>query len=186
MAFDAIYTSVATKLATVAPSTDNPRKLSDDAATANVTPPRYVWDPQNIREDFKHPLAGGNINPKAYGVDAHLWNIACWGATRADCERMRLALITALHGQLLGRNFALGVSSWDYEAWSRIGFVLVVQVTFFTAQVSVEIPDASAANQIPETDVNDAVEETVTITSVTPHDNTGAIAGDGIMQGGEG
>jgi hypothetical protein len=34
--------------------------------------------------------------------------------------------------------------------------------------------------------VNPDVQETVTITAVTPHDNTGAIAGDGILQGGEG
>lgn len=185
MAFAAIYTSVATKLATVAASVSNPRKLSDDGATANVTPPLYVWDPQSIAltsGDF----SGGNSNPKAWGTKAFLCDVACWGATLTDAERLYDALLTALRTQLVGKNFDVGTAQIAYPEWSRVGFVLVTPVTFYYAAVAVEIPDSLGEYPNPETDINDAVEETVTITSVTPHDNTDAIAGDGILQGGEG
>jgi len=186
MAFAAIYTSVSTKLATVAPSIENPGKLSNDAGTANTEPPAYVWDPQSITLDDGTPHTGGNRNPKSYGTKAFLCDIACWGATLTDAERLYDALLTALRIQLVGKNYDVGRALFAEPSWSRVGFVLVVPVTFYSAAVVVEIPDVLAGNPIPETDVVNDVQETVTITSVTPHDNTGAIAGDGILQGGEG
>lgn len=185
MAFSSIYTSVSTKLATVAASVINPRSLSNDASAPNVEPPLYVWDPQSIALDNTIPLAGGNRNPKAWSTKAYIWDVACWGATLNDAERLYDTLLTALRTQLVGANFEVGTAAVTYPEWSRVGYVIVVPVTFFSAAVVVEIPDTLATNPIPEDDVNNAVEETVTITSVTPHDNTGAIEGDGILQGGE-
>jgi hypothetical protein len=52
-------------------------------------------------------------------------------------------------------------------------------------QVEVEIPDGTATG-IPETDVTNRVEETVTITAVDPLDSVGAVEGDDLLDGGEG
>lgn len=185
MALSAIYTSVSTKLATVAASLDNPRKLSNDAGTAHVAPPLYVWDPQSIALTEGN-FAGGNSNPKAWGQKTWLCDVACWGATLTDAERLYDALLTALRIQLVGKNFDVGTAQVAYPQWSKVGFVLVTPISFHYAAVAVEIPDSLSAYPNPEADVSNAVEETVTITSVTPHDNTGAVAGDGILQGGEG
>ena len=186
MPFSTIYTEVIDRLQYVADSTDNPRKLDDNSATADTAPPLYVWDPQGISETSDDiGLALGNQNPKAYALDAHLWTVACWGATRDDCERMRLALIRAMREAIGGKSYRVGNAQWGYADWARSGYVLAVPLTVYVPQVAVEIPDG-AGTGIPETDVINDVTETVTITAVDPLDDAGAVAGDDILEGGEG
>lgn len=183
--FQTIYDTVTTTLQYVADSVDNPRKLSDDAATANTDPPLYVWEPVSIDDASDKGENFGTRNPRAYGYDAHNWNVGCWGATRSDCETLRLALIRAVREGVNVRNYVLGSAQWAYPEWSRVGYVLLVPVTVYLPQVAVEIPTA-AGTGIPETDVINDMQETVEITTVNPTDTTGAVANDGTLQGGEG
>lgn len=186
MPFSTVYTEVTTRLQYVADSVDNPRALSDDTATADLIPPLYVWDPQDIT-----PASGdiglllGNQNPKAYALDAHNWLVACWGATRDDCERMRSALITAVRLAMQGPSYRIGSAQWGYADWARSGYVLAVPLTVFMPQVSASIPDG-AGTGIPSTDVINDVIETVTITAVNPLDSAGSVEGDDLLDGGEG
>jgi hypothetical protein len=143
MAFDSIFASVSGELQFVAASIDNPRKLKDDAAAANYEPPLYVWDPQGISETEDIPYAGGQSNPKSFAMDAHSWDIGCWAATREGCEKMRLALITVMKQNLVGQNFRINASQWAYSDWARVGFILLVSVTFYAPQYAIEIPTTS-------------------------------------------
>lgn len=186
MPFSTIYDAVTATLQYVAASVDNPRKLSSDSADADIVPPLYVWDPIGINDAPKRGEMTGSANPKGLGYDAHEWEVACWGATRADCERMRAALIRAMREEVgAGGNIEHGKAQWGYADWARNGYVLAVPLTVYLPLVAPEIPTATGTG-IPEDDVSDDTTETVTITSLNPLDTTGAVEGDDELQGGEG
>jgi hypothetical protein len=184
--FQTVYDAVSAALQYVAASRDNTRKLQD-SGTPDTYPPMYVWEPRSIEYgDEKGPGENwGTRNPKALQLDAHVWDVACWGATRTDCERMRLALMRAVRDAGFGPGGCeFGSATWAYPEWSRNGYALVQSMTVYVPAVSVEVPTATGTS-IPETDVANDVIETVSITAVDPRDATDAVEGDGILQGGE-
>lgn len=185
MPFATIYTEITTRLQYVAASIDALELLRADAAAPNDRPPLYIWDAESIDEADSDGQNYGSRNPKAYGNDAHVWTIHMWGATRTDCERMRGALVRSTREAVNGRSYKLGKATWGFPDWSRTGFVLSLEMTVHMPLVAVEVPTA-AGTGIPSTDVTNDTEATVTITAVTPLDTTGAVAGDGTLQGGEG
>lgn len=155
----------------------------------NDAPPRIVVVP--IRETYSQPGAiGGNPRLLCNANVELAWH--CWGIDYATTTRLIQSVITSIRlamgtgsspngGQGSGTgSVRLGETIWyDKESTEELGFLAVLPTTLVLGVPEALIPTA------PGPSVTDNTFQTVVVTAGAL-DPSGAVAGDGILQGGEG
>lgn len=174
MALAEIIDGIAAQLTNVAPMVRSAKELS-----RFTTLPRYVWVRISVAPSTRRHSNAGSIQEDAYENEVHVE-----AKSEADAEAMRRALIQAVRAVTKGGNYKEGRSEWGEPDDVQNGaFKLVVPLTIYAQMPFVKLPTTPTPNPPAQTVVpNTPAEVQVTEVEIDP---TGAVAGDGELQGGE-
>lgn len=143
----------------------------ENELTQNDAPPRFVFVPRSHKYKAEQEVASRSGLTKALWTRVQTIDLHCWGATPDDCELLEAGAITALRS--ITKCNVQGISAqWKTPNYAHCGRVLVL--TF----------DWVSAIRYTDLKLLPPSQNTATIDDVQLY-TTGAVAGDGIMVGGE-
>jgi hypothetical protein len=125
---------------------------------------------------------GASGNPRLLHTRRFAFELHTWGASYSDTEDLFAAFVTAMRLALQGANYELGESQWEEPEDLSLGVILASPITAVLGLAQKTLP---IAVPLAQPAVSDATAPTAIITS-TGLDNTGAVAGDGVLTSGEG
>jgi hypothetical protein len=145
----------------------------------NVSPPEYLLFP--LTESIGGAVQGKSAtsNARSLGTRRVTLEVHCWGTDYGSAEVLRQAFVTALRVVSAGANYSLGAAQWVDPLNREYGATIV-------QQFEVAMPLVSATFSIaPATPVADGNSTTVTVLTAG-FDTSGAVAGDRLLDAGEG
>lgn len=125
---------------------------------------------------------GASGNPRLLHTRRFSFELHTWGKTYTDCEDLFAAFVTALRLALSGANYELGDAEWEEPEDLNLGVILATPITVVWGLAQKALPISVPLAQ-PAVADNTAPAAIITSTGL---DNTGAVAGDGVLTSGEG
>lgn len=175
MALAEIVDGIAAQLVHVAPMVKSAKELA-----RFTTLPRYVWVRTAVAPSTRKHSDAGSLQEDAYENAIH-----CEAKSEADAEAMRRALIQAARLVVKGGNYREGRSEWIEPDDVQNGtFALVVPMTIFVQLPKATLPASPVPGGTPNTVVTTDKPAEVQVDTVEI-DPSGAVSGDGELQGGE-
>lgn len=166
--------------------------LEDEGARVEQNDvPRFVFvfdaiEPADRKGSARGASLGAGGTTPSLQEDAHKAIVHLWGSSRAMVEQMRGSLISVTRALLGGRNYQVPTARWfrgRADSVAQRGYRLDQELVVYlqlAERTTPATPPAAGAFDAPE-----RAYDTVSITTLT-EDASGAVAGDGELQGGEG